>query len=79
MTVASTDEIKQLFLELQGKNVAFFQPLKTQPWEQETSSSKTLTETCFCSRAPPSSHSGMGEAALESCDWPLRLPTWGNN
>ena len=24
MTVASTDEIKQLFLELQGKNVAFF-------------------------------------------------------
>ena len=32
MTVASTDEIKQLFLELQGKTVAFFQPLKTQPW-----------------------------------------------
>jgi len=32
MTVASADEIKQLFLEIQGKNVAFFQPLKTQPW-----------------------------------------------
>jgi hypothetical protein len=32
MTVALTDEIKRLFLELQGKNVAFFQPLKTQPW-----------------------------------------------
>jgi hypothetical protein len=32
MTVALTDEIKRLFLELQGKNVAFFQPLKTQAW-----------------------------------------------
>jgi hypothetical protein len=31
MTVALTDEIKRLFLELQGKNVAF-QPLKTQAW-----------------------------------------------
>ena len=32
MTVGSADEIKQLFLEFQSANVAFFQPLKKQPW-----------------------------------------------
>ena len=32
MTVGSADEIKQLFLEFQSANVAFFQPLKEQPW-----------------------------------------------
>jgi catechol 2,3-dioxygenase-like lactoylglutathione lyase family enzyme len=32
MTVGSADEIKQLFLEFQSADVAFFQTLKTQPW-----------------------------------------------
>jgi catechol 2,3-dioxygenase-like lactoylglutathione lyase family enzyme len=32
MTVAATDEIKQLFLEFQSANVTFFQTLKKQPW-----------------------------------------------
>jgi catechol 2,3-dioxygenase-like lactoylglutathione lyase family enzyme len=32
MTVGSADEIKQLFLEFQSANVAFFQTLKKQPW-----------------------------------------------
>jgi uncharacterized glyoxalase superfamily protein PhnB len=32
MTVGTTDEIKQLFLEFQSAHVAFFQPLKKQPW-----------------------------------------------
>jgi uncharacterized glyoxalase superfamily protein PhnB len=32
MTVGTSDEIKQLFLEFQSANVAFFQPLKKQPW-----------------------------------------------
>jgi uncharacterized glyoxalase superfamily protein PhnB len=32
MTVGTADEIKQLFLEFQSANVAFFQPLKKQPW-----------------------------------------------
>ena len=32
MTVGTADEIKQLFLEFQAADVAFFQTLKTQPW-----------------------------------------------
>jgi uncharacterized glyoxalase superfamily protein PhnB len=32
MTVATPDEIKQLFLEFQSANVTFFQTLKKQPW-----------------------------------------------
>jgi uncharacterized glyoxalase superfamily protein PhnB len=32
MTVATADEINQLFLELQSANVTFFQTLKKQPW-----------------------------------------------
>jgi catechol 2,3-dioxygenase-like lactoylglutathione lyase family enzyme len=32
MTVASADEIKQLFLEFQGAGAAFAQTLKSQPW-----------------------------------------------
>ena len=32
MTVASADEIKQLYLEFQSANVSFFQGLKKQPW-----------------------------------------------
>jgi catechol 2,3-dioxygenase-like lactoylglutathione lyase family enzyme len=32
MTVATANEIKQLFLEFQSANVAFFQTLKKQPW-----------------------------------------------
>jgi catechol 2,3-dioxygenase-like lactoylglutathione lyase family enzyme len=32
MTVATADEIKQLFLEFQSANVSFFQMLKKQPW-----------------------------------------------
>jgi catechol 2,3-dioxygenase-like lactoylglutathione lyase family enzyme len=32
LTVASGDELKQLFLEFQSAGVAFFQTLKKQPW-----------------------------------------------
>jgi uncharacterized glyoxalase superfamily protein PhnB len=32
MTVATANEIKQLFLEFQSANVTFFQTLKKQPW-----------------------------------------------
>jgi len=32
MTVATANEIKQLFLEFQSANVTFFQALKKQPW-----------------------------------------------
>ena len=32
LTVATTDEIKQLFLEFQAAGVTFFQTLKRQPW-----------------------------------------------
>ena len=32
MTVATAEEIKQLFLEFQSANVTFFQTLKKQPW-----------------------------------------------
>ena len=32
LTVATANEIKQLFLEFQATGVAFFQTLKTQPW-----------------------------------------------
>jgi uncharacterized glyoxalase superfamily protein PhnB len=32
MTVATADEIKQLFLEFQSAKVTFFQTLKKQPW-----------------------------------------------
>jgi uncharacterized glyoxalase superfamily protein PhnB len=32
MTVASADQIKQLYLEFQSANVTFFQTLKKQPW-----------------------------------------------
>ena len=32
MTVATANEIKQLFLEFQSVNVTFFQTLKKQPW-----------------------------------------------
>jgi catechol 2,3-dioxygenase-like lactoylglutathione lyase family enzyme len=32
MTVAATEEIKQLFLEFQSENITFFQTLKKQPW-----------------------------------------------
>jgi uncharacterized glyoxalase superfamily protein PhnB len=32
MTVATADEIKQLFLEFQSANVTFFHTLKKQPW-----------------------------------------------
>jgi len=32
MTVATANEIKQLFLEFQCANVTFFQTLKKQPW-----------------------------------------------
>lgn len=32
LTVATADEIKQLFIEFQAAGVTFFQPLKRQPW-----------------------------------------------
>jgi uncharacterized glyoxalase superfamily protein PhnB len=32
LTVATANEIKQLFLEFQSANVTFFQTLKKQPW-----------------------------------------------
>jgi uncharacterized glyoxalase superfamily protein PhnB len=32
LTVASAEEIKQLFLEIQAAGVPFFQTLKRQPW-----------------------------------------------
>src|SRR5262249_56453267 len=32
LTVATANEIKQLFLEFQSANVTFFQMLKMQPW-----------------------------------------------
>jgi uncharacterized glyoxalase superfamily protein PhnB len=32
LTVATTDEIKQLFLEIQAAGVTFVQTLKRQPW-----------------------------------------------
>jgi catechol 2,3-dioxygenase-like lactoylglutathione lyase family enzyme len=32
LTVASAEEIKQLFLEIQAAGVTFFQTLKRQPW-----------------------------------------------
>ena len=32
LTVATAEEIKQLFLEFQAAGVAFFQTLKQQPW-----------------------------------------------
>lgn len=33
LTVATTEEIKQLFLEFQAAGVSFFQALKRQPWD----------------------------------------------
>jgi len=33
LTVATADEIKQLFLEFQAAGVTFFQTLKRQPWD----------------------------------------------
>jgi catechol 2,3-dioxygenase-like lactoylglutathione lyase family enzyme len=35
LTVATADEIKQLFLEFQAAGVTFFQTLKRQPWGAE--------------------------------------------
>jgi catechol 2,3-dioxygenase-like lactoylglutathione lyase family enzyme len=32
LTVATSEEIKQIYLEFQSAGVAFFQPLKRQPW-----------------------------------------------
>jgi len=62
MTVATPDEIKQLFLEFQSANVTFFQTLKKQPWGPETSSSKTQTEICCFLRDPPSRRLGVRRA-----------------
>jgi len=36
MTVATADEIKQLFLDFQSAGVAFHQRLKKQPWGAKT-------------------------------------------
>src|SRR5579872_567627 len=36
LTVATTDEIKQLFLSYQGAKVRFHQTLKTEPWGART-------------------------------------------
>jgi uncharacterized glyoxalase superfamily protein PhnB len=33
LTVATADEIKQLFLEFQAAGVTFFQTLKREPWD----------------------------------------------
>jgi uncharacterized glyoxalase superfamily protein PhnB len=33
LTVATADEIKQLFLEFQAPGVTFFQTLKREPWD----------------------------------------------
>jgi len=36
ITVATEDEIKQLFLSYQSEGVCFHQPLKTEPWGART-------------------------------------------
>ncbi|HEX4553406.1 MAG TPA: VOC family protein [Xanthobacteraceae bacterium] len=53
ITLATADEIKQLFLELQAAGVAFHQTLKAEPWGRGISSSGTRTATCCCSPVRP--------------------------
>jgi catechol 2,3-dioxygenase-like lactoylglutathione lyase family enzyme len=48
MTVATADEIKLLFLELQSAGVAFHQTLKKQPWVPRISSSRIRMGICCC-------------------------------
>jgi catechol 2,3-dioxygenase-like lactoylglutathione lyase family enzyme len=36
ITVASAEEIRQLFLEFQATGVPFHQPLRTEPWQAQT-------------------------------------------
>jgi uncharacterized glyoxalase superfamily protein PhnB len=65
MTVATANEIKQLFLEFQSANVTFFQTLKKQPWGARNFIIKDPDGNLLLFAGPPSSD-GNGEDGRRS-------------
>jgi uncharacterized glyoxalase superfamily protein PhnB len=53
LTVATAEEIKQLFLEFQAAGVSFFQTLRREPWGARNFIVKDIDGNLLCFAGPP--------------------------